>query len=73
MDQETREYLERRERMERAAAKNATCPEARRVHQQLAQEYVSRIRRQQDAAEGPAGGPPPRPTLSIVAGSGAGA
>ena len=34
------EYFERRERVERAAAKRAASPEARRVHQELAQRYA---------------------------------
>ena len=38
------EYFERRERAERAAAKNATCSEARRVHQELAQHYAALVR-----------------------------
>ena len=50
MDQEWQNYLERRERSERAAAKRATCPEARRVHQELALKYAAMIR--QGAAEG---------------------
>lgn len=45
MDQDSREYFEHRERCERAAAKNATCPHARRVHQELAQGYAALIRR----------------------------
>jgi len=36
------EHLRFREQAERGAAKNATCPQARRVHQELAQAY-SRI------------------------------
>jgi len=34
------EYYRTRERAERAAAKTASCPEARRAHQELAQAYA---------------------------------
>lgn len=34
------EYLRRREQVERAAAKNASSPSARRIHQVLAQAYA---------------------------------
>jgi hypothetical protein len=44
MDQEWQNYLERRERSERAAAKKATCPQAQRVHQELALKYAALIR-----------------------------
>ena len=37
------EYLGRRERQERAAAKRAKAPAARAVHQELAQIYATRI------------------------------
>ena len=40
MDEETRDYLRRREQREQAAAKNSQSEEARRVHQQLAQRYA---------------------------------
>lgn len=36
------EYYRARERAERAAAKAAACPEARRIHQELAQAYARR-------------------------------
>jgi len=41
------EYLRRREQAERAAAKNATSDAARRVHQELAQNYAELLRSQQ--------------------------
>jgi hypothetical protein len=40
MKMSSQEYFERRERAERAAAKKATCPEARRIHQELAENYA---------------------------------
>ena len=40
MDQESREYFQQRERVERAAAKSAACLQARRAHQELAQGYA---------------------------------
>jgi hypothetical protein len=39
-DNESLEYFRRRERMERAAAKQAASPTARRIHQELAQQYA---------------------------------
>jgi hypothetical protein len=39
-----RDYLRRREQAERAAAKRAACPLARRVHQDLAQAYAGLAR-----------------------------
>jgi hypothetical protein len=45
LDTESEEYLRRRERAERAAAKQAVSEEARRVHQELAQEYSERLRK----------------------------
>ena len=48
MDQELQAYLERRERIERAAAKKATCPQAQRVHQELAIKYAALIRQGAD-------------------------
>ena len=41
VDQQT--YFRRRERAERAAAKYASSLEARRVHQELAEAYASKI------------------------------
>lgn len=43
MKGDTIDFLQRRERMERAAAKTASCAAARRVHQELAQRYHARI------------------------------
>jgi hypothetical protein len=40
MNMESRAYFEERERAERAAAKRAACPKARRIHQELAQNYA---------------------------------
>jgi len=37
------EYLRRRERQERSAAKRARSPAARAVHQELAELYTTRI------------------------------
>ena len=39
-----RRYYERRERVERAAAKQAASADARRVHQQLAVNYAALVR-----------------------------
>ncbi len=43
MDKDCR-YYERRGRAERAAAKNSPNVQARRVHQQLAEQYAMRAR-----------------------------
>lgn len=40
MQENSAEYYRARERAERAAAKEAACPEARRAHQELAQAYA---------------------------------
>jgi hypothetical protein len=40
MNMKSQAYFEQRERAERAAAKKAGCPEARRIHQELAQNYA---------------------------------
>jgi hypothetical protein len=40
MNSNSAEYYRTRERAERAAAKQAACPEARRAHQELAQAYA---------------------------------
>jgi hypothetical protein len=45
IDQESQDYFRRRELAERAAAKGAVSPAARRVHQELAQKYVQLLRR----------------------------
>lgn len=47
LEPDDREYFRRREATERAAAKKAGSEAARRVHQQLAQNYA-------DLARGPA-------------------
>jgi hypothetical protein len=39
-EQESIEYFRRREQAEREAAKQAASAEARRVHQELAQQYA---------------------------------
>ncbi len=45
LDEESLDYFRRRERAERAAAKNAASDAARRVHQELALEYAELLRR----------------------------
>ncbi len=40
LDQEAADYFRRRERSERAAAKNAPSEAARRIHQELAESYA---------------------------------
>lgn len=45
LDPESEDYFRRRERAERAAAKQAVSEAARRAHQELAQEYSERLRR----------------------------
>jgi hypothetical protein len=44
LNSESHEYFLRRERAERAAAKNAVTDAARRVHQELAQGYAALLR-----------------------------
>jgi hypothetical protein len=44
IDQATTDYFRRRELVERAAAKSAASQAARRIHQELAQEYVQLLR-----------------------------
>ena len=41
IDQESQDYFRRRERAERAAAKRAASDIARRIHQELAQNYAT--------------------------------
>ena len=36
----SRDYYAARERAERTAAENATCPEARRAHEEMARAYA---------------------------------
>jgi hypothetical protein len=40
LDQNSADYFRRRERSERAAAKNALSETARRIHQELAENYA---------------------------------
>jgi len=58
------EYLQRRERAERAAAKRAASALTRRIHQELAQKYAE-LRRETGEH---AGDPTQRRTLTIGAG-----
>jgi hypothetical protein len=44
VDQNSADYFRRRERAERAAAKSAGSEAARRVHQELAQNYADLLR-----------------------------
>lgn len=50
------DYFTQRERSERAAAKQAASPQARRVHQELAQEYAERARRGESNSSRPVDG-----------------
>jgi hypothetical protein len=43
-DQESLEYFRKREQAERDAAKNAASEEARRAHEDLAENYSERVR-----------------------------
>ena len=45
LDEHSLDYFRWRERVERAAAKNASSQAARRVHQELAQSYAELTRR----------------------------
>ncbi len=58
------EYLQRRERAERAAAKRAASALTRRIHQELAQKYAE-LRR---GTGGDAADPAQRRTLTISTG-----
>jgi hypothetical protein len=49
VDKETLEYFHQRELAERAAAENASSDAARRVHQELADEYADLLREAQKA------------------------
>lgn len=44
INQDSVDYFRRRERVERAAAKKASSEAARRVHQELAQNYAALLR-----------------------------
>ena len=50
MSQDTHDYYRARETAERAAAANAACPEARRVHEEMASEYARRAAEQRPTA-----------------------
>jgi len=50
---ESHDYFRRRERAERAAAKNAATDAARRIHQQLAQGYAALLRNLDTSANQP--------------------
>lgn len=50
---ESQDYFRRRERAERAAAKNAATEAARRIHQELAQGYAALLRKPGDIANQP--------------------
>jgi hypothetical protein len=56
LDRSSAEYWRARERAERAAAKNASSPLARGVHQELAQEYAERVRRLESDSVQPSAG-----------------
>jgi hypothetical protein len=45
LDQNSEDYFRRREQVEKAAAKKASSHAARRVHQELAQEYADLLRK----------------------------
>lgn len=44
LDQKSADYFRRRERSERAAAKKALSEAARRIHQELAENYAQLLR-----------------------------
>lgn len=50
---ESQDYFRRRERAERAAAKNAASEAARRIHQELAQSYAALLRKPDGIASRP--------------------
>lgn len=52
IDQESAIYFRRRELAERAAAKKAASDCARRVHQELAQNYANLLRTRSTGSEG---------------------
>ena len=43
LEQDSADYFRRRERTERAAAKNALTEAARRIHEELAESYARRL------------------------------
>jgi len=50
---ESQDYFRRRERAERAAAKNAATEAARRIHQELAQGYAALLRKPDEISSQP--------------------
>jgi hypothetical protein len=54
MKTESREYYAARERVERTAAERASCPEARKAHEQMARAYAKLAEGAQQGAERPA-------------------
>jgi len=50
---ESQDYFRRRERAERAAAKNAATEAARRIHQELAQGYAALLRKPDEISNQP--------------------
>ena len=54
MKTESREYYAARERAERTAADNATCPKARKAHEDMARAYAKLAEGIQQDAERPA-------------------
>ena len=59
MKSDSREYFERRELAERAAAENAASAHARRIHEELAENYAELAQQLRGVAA-------PRQPLSIV-------
>jgi len=53
LNPEAQDYFRRRERAERAAAKNAANETARRIHQELAQGYAALLRNPTEIASPP--------------------
>jgi hypothetical protein len=54
MKRESKEYYAARERAERMAAENATCPEAKASHEELARAYARLAEDTQPDAQRPA-------------------
>ena len=65
MDRRSGEYFKLREQAERAAAKKAGSPQARRIHQELAQNYAVLAQQERDAVTAVA--EQERPRFTIVA------
>jgi hypothetical protein len=53
LNPDIQDYFRRRERAERAAAKNAASETARRIHQELAQSYAALVRKPEGMASPP--------------------